>query len=99
MSLEIRPVSPEELPAFWRTIHLPFGERPNDAQFESWRELVELDRTLAVFDPEEDHQIVATGGAYSFELTLPGGTTLPAAGVTLRWVYGQRTGVRACSPL
>jgi predicted acetyltransferase len=84
MSLEIRTVSFDELPAFWRTIHLPFGERPNDAQFESWRDMVELDRTLAVFDPEEGQQVVATGGAYSFELTLPGGATLPAAGVT--WV-------------
>jgi predicted acetyltransferase len=84
MSLEIRPVSLEELPAFWRALHVPFGERPNDAQFESWRELVELDRTLAAFDPEEGHQIVASAGAYSFDLTLPGGATLPAAGVT--WV-------------
>jgi predicted acetyltransferase len=82
MSLEVRSVSPEELPSFWQALYVPFGERPNDAQFESWREQVELDRMLAVFDSDEGQQIVASAGAYSFELTLPGGATLPAAGVT-----------------
>jgi predicted acetyltransferase len=82
MSLEIRPVTTEELPTFWRALYVPFAERPNEAQFETFRQVAELDRTLAVFDSEAGHQIVGSAGAYSFELTLPGGATLPAAGVT-----------------
>src|SRR5215469_1581591 len=82
MSLEIRPVTHDELPAFWRAAHISFGERPDEAQFESWRELLEVDRTLAAFDPDEVDAIVASAAAYSFKLTLPGGTTVPVAGVT-----------------
>src|SRR5690606_8896893 len=40
----------------------------------------ELDRTIAAI---ADDTIVATAGAYSFDLTLPGGAIEPAAGVTI----------------
>jgi predicted acetyltransferase len=82
MSLSMRPITPAECRAFWYAIHVSFGERTNDHLLERWQALVEYDRTLAVFDPA-DH-IVATAGAFSFDLTLPGATTLPVPGVT--WV-------------
>ena len=42
---------------------------------------VEFDRSVAAFD---GGMLVGTTGAYSFQLSVPGGRTLPAAGVT--WV-------------
>ena len=50
-----------------------------DEDIEDWRRQTELDRTLAAFDGGE---VVATAGALSVELTLPGLTSVPAAGVT-----------------
>ena len=43
-------------------------------------EMSAVDRTLAAFDGDE---IVANGGAYTFELTVPGGARVPTAGVTV----------------
>ncbi len=84
MTFEIQSVTPEEYRDFWYAIHVPFGERPAERSFESLRSLVEFDRTLAVRDSDFGDRIVATAGAYSMELTLPGATMVPAAGVT--WV-------------
>ena len=58
-----------------------FGERFEPARFELDWTSVELDRTLAAF---EGDKIVGTGRLYSFELTMPGGRLLPAAGVS--WI-------------
>jgi predicted acetyltransferase len=79
---ELRPVTPEEVPAFTRVDLAAFGERPPDpARLElDWTSL-ELDRTLAAFDGDE---IVGTGRLFSFELTMPGGRLLPAAAVS--WI-------------
>ena len=81
--LTIRPITAEEMPAFVRADWSAYSMRPTDAEMERSRlELgAELERTLATFDGD---QIVATASALSFDLTLPGLTTLPAAGVT--WV-------------
>ncbi|MGO8951179.1 MAG: GNAT family N-acetyltransferase [Ktedonobacterales bacterium] len=84
MTFEIRSITPEEYRSFWYAIHVPFGERPTERSIEAWRTTLEFDRTLAVLDSNAGNRIVATTGAYSLELTLPGGTMLPAAGVT--WV-------------
>lgn len=84
MPFEIRSITPEEYRAFWYAIHVPFGERPTEQSIEVRRPSVEFDRTLAILDADSDNRIVATAGAFSLELTLPGGNMLPAAGVT--WV-------------
>ncbi|MEU6775674.1 GNAT family N-acetyltransferase [Streptomyces sp. NPDC046759] len=44
------------------------------------KSLTEFDRSLAAWDGEE---IVGTAGAFSFRMTVPGGTAVPAAGVTM----------------
>jgi predicted acetyltransferase len=75
----IRTIAPEEFDAL--------GEVPAHAFLESWpaeaiereRRIVEYDRTIAAFDGE---QMVGSGSAYSFQLTVPGGA-VPAAGVTM----------------
>lgn len=79
MELDIRPITPEEFPAFIRTNEAAFGHVSSEEEIERWRSLFEIDRTLAVFD---EGRIVGTAGAFSFELTLPGQRLLPVAGVT-----------------
>ncbi len=61
-------------------------EVPAHAFLESWppealeheRQVTEYDRTIAAFDGKE---MVGSASAYSFQLTVPGGS-LPAAGIT-----------------
>lgn len=79
MDFQIRPVTSEEQTAYVRAMETAFGEHATDDAIEWSRAVAELDRTLAVFDGD---QIVGTAGAYTFELTVPGPATLPAAGVT-----------------
>ena len=65
----------DELPAFTRTDLIAFGERMDRARLElDWTSL-ELDRTLAASTATRSR----TGRLFSFELTMPGGTLLPAA--------------------
>ena len=80
--MHIRPVTDDEFPTFTRVLHGAFGTVVTDDDIAHGREgLGTLDRTLAAFDGDD---ITGTAAAYSFELTLPGLTSLPAAGVT--WV-------------
>jgi predicted acetyltransferase len=58
-----------------------FGDDDSPEVREYERRFFEFDRSLAAFDGGD---LVATAGAFSFDLTLPGLTTVPAAGVT--WV-------------
>lgn len=76
---ELRAITDEEYPAWSRSVVLAFGHHASDAEIEDHRIAFERDRSLATFDGGE---IVGTAGAFSFDLTLPGGTTTPVAGVT-----------------
>jgi predicted acetyltransferase len=95
VDLELRPIADEEYPAWSRTIERAFGAQPSNQEVEDWRLVFERDRSLAVFDGRE---IVATTGAVSFDLTLPGGTVTPVAGVTavaVRTTHRRRGLLRA----
>jgi predicted acetyltransferase len=95
VDLELRPIADEEYPAWSRTIERAFGAQPSDQEIEDWRLVFERDRSLAVFDGPD---IVATTGAVSFDLTLPGGTVTPVAGVTavaVRTTHRRRGLLRA----
>ncbi len=81
MQLEIRPITPDEFTQFRRVSSAAFGEVPGEDTLDEARRGFELERGLAAFDAG---RIVGTAGAYSFDLTLPGLTTLPVAGVS--WV-------------
>jgi predicted acetyltransferase len=78
----IRPVSSDEFDGFSAVVMHAFHGSPLS---EEDRELavsrLEFDRSLAAFDGPLQ---VGIAGAYSFRLSVPGPTTLPAAGVT--WV-------------
>jgi predicted acetyltransferase len=78
VDLEIRRVSPEEYERFLVTLESAFGHVPSEEEIRLERALVELDRTIGVFDGPDP---VGSTAAYSMELTVPGGT-VPMAGVT-----------------
>jgi predicted acetyltransferase len=73
----IRTATAETMEAFAAPLNLAFAEMPDPGDEE--RRLWEPDRIIAAFDGE---QPVATAGAITFRLTVPGGEA-GAAGVTL----------------
>jgi predicted acetyltransferase len=75
----LRPVTPEEWPAFARAMADAFAEEPPSG-WEKVPAVAELDRSLSLWDGD---RVVATSGVYSMELTVPG-AVVPCAGVT--WV-------------
>lgn len=79
MDYQLRPVTEDEWPAFVRAVQAAFGGHPTDEEYDEWRPVFELDRTLCAF---EDDRIVGNAGAYSLELTVPGNATVKMAGVT-----------------
>ena len=85
MAINIRPVQEDEFPAFARANGTAFGYEPILERLEDTKTMLELDRTLAVFEGEE---IVGTTAICSFDTTTPGGS-LPTAGVT--WVSVKPT--------
>jgi predicted acetyltransferase len=78
--LQLRPIDIEELPAFADEAGRAFGEEGSETSLASLHARFEADRSLAAFAP--DGRIVATSGAYSFDLALPGGLTAPCAGIS-----------------
>lgn len=79
MKLELRPITEDEHPSWSRWIGRAFGDDNDDERIAAWRKITELERTIAALDGGE---IVGTAGAFTYEMALPGGATLPAAGVT-----------------
>jgi predicted acetyltransferase len=78
MDVEIRPVTNEEFENWIRAIERAFGSYPRDEELAAHRPLFEPDLSLAAF---EGSDIVATAGAFSLALTIPGGR-VPMPGVT-----------------
>ena len=79
VDLELREITDEEFSAFARVTEGAFGHQPSDQEIEDWRARSAGDHLWAAFD---DGEIVATGGAFAFDLTVPGGATVPAGGLT-----------------
>lgn len=92
MDVEYRAITADEFEAFGRVDIIAFGQAPFRPEMPTGFALSELDRTRAAFVGDE---IVGAGRNYSFELTLPGGAIVPAAGVS--WISvlptHRRTGV------
>lgn len=79
-SLQLRSVTEDEFPAFAKAVALAFGEDASSQEaVAAWRAVTEFDRTLAFF---EGDRIVGNAGAYSFDMSLPGGRSARCAGVT-----------------
>lgn len=79
MQIEVDGIAVDELDAYRWVSAVAFASPPSDEADATSRAVLEVDRLLAA---RHDGRIVGTAGAYSFELTVPGGATLPAAGVS-----------------
>jgi predicted acetyltransferase len=79
VSIEVRNIDADEFEAWDALITTTFGYDPRQEDLEFFRSRNELDRALAAYDGAE---MVGTAGAISYEIRLPGGATLPAAGIT-----------------
>ena len=84
MSFEIRPVrDKDEFARAFYAIGQYFGAPPKEDMIDRWLQYFELARMHAGFDGKE---IVGGAGAFTFDLSVPGGS-LPCAGVTVVGVY------------
>lgn len=81
MGYEICEITHDNLPELHRVVSTAFGEEVKDERVADENLTVELDRMIGVADGGD---LVASAGAYSLDLTLPGGNAIPMAGVT--WV-------------
>lgn len=81
MGYEIREITAENLPELHRVASTAFGEEPKQERIDDEHLVIEYDRMIGVADGE---QLVASAGAYSLEVTVPGPNVVPMAGVT--WV-------------
>jgi predicted acetyltransferase len=79
VDFDLRPVTEGEVSGFLRCSEGAFGVQLDDEAVEVEAAGVEVDRSLAVLDGDD---IVATAGAFSFEMTMPGLGTTRAAGVS-----------------
>lgn len=81
MEIELRPIAPDELAAVMRLDDRAFGVRATAEEVESRRAMFVFDGSLAAM---VNGEMVGSAMAYNFELTLPGGVSLPVPGVS--WV-------------
>ncbi|MGW3328383.1 GNAT family N-acetyltransferase [Streptomyces virginiae] len=80
--MEIRSTTDEDLDVFVDTVHAAFGRFP-ETPIEGgglWWSALEMDRCMLALTA--DGRPVGTAATHAFELTLPGETLVPAAGVT-----------------
>jgi predicted acetyltransferase len=80
-SITLRRATAADLPAMADADGRSFGMHYSDDDLDDIRRLFDPDRFVLAEEPGE---IVGITGSYPFEVTLPGGGRLPAAGVT--WV-------------
>ncbi len=76
----IRPTHADEFEDYARVGERSFGEEPSADTIAMWRALVDYERMLAAVDATDT--IVATAGAMTFDMALPGGQRLGCAGIT-----------------
>jgi len=81
VAYEIVEINEDNLMDLHRVAHTAFGDQFRQERVDDENLVVEFDRMMGVADGAD---LVASGGAYSLELTLPGGNLVPMAGVT--WV-------------
>src|SRR5690349_7159326 len=80
MDIVIRPIAADELATFHTVEARGFGDpRGSEELLALDRLVMELDRTVAAFDGD---QLVATNLSFAFDMTVPGGGTISAGGVS-----------------
>ena len=81
MTIEIRVPTEDQWPDLVRADGRSFGMVPTDAEIAERRPIIDLDRFRIAVD---SGRIIGVAGSFSFDVTVPGGATMPASGVT--WV-------------
>ncbi|GAA0977094.1 GNAT family N-acetyltransferase [Acrocarpospora macrocephala] len=79
MNHPIRPISEAEWPAFIAVLEEAFAVTFHPVEIERFKALTPMERTLAAFDADLPVGVTAI---FDFDMTIPGGTRLPVAGVT-----------------
>lgn len=79
MTFTVRPITEDERPEFRRLMGLAFGFDPPNEGLEPFKAILEIDRTVSAFDGD---QMIGTAGAFSLDLTVPGGRAA-VAGTTM----------------
>jgi predicted acetyltransferase len=77
VTVQVRPITESEWPAFAAIDYEAFNSS-HPAAADRWREVAEIDRSLAAFDGD---LMVGCAAAITFTMTVPGGP-IPVAGVT-----------------
>lgn len=81
MTTDLRTLAKTEWDTWYGALDVAFGGVPESREEqELWRELVEFDRSMGVWDGDA---CVGAAGAFSFRLSVPGGALVDAAGVTM----------------
>jgi predicted acetyltransferase len=86
MNIEFRPAQEDEVNDFVRAEALGFGGHATEAYLTHGRNTLEADRTLAAF---EGDTIIGTSASHAFQMTVPGGASVPTAGIA--WVTVRPT--------
>ena len=73
------PTTDADLKAWYEPLAEAFGEDLTPDEIEAEKPFMELDRLINAFDGERR---VASSGAFSLRLTVPGGAVVPACGIT-----------------
>jgi predicted acetyltransferase len=80
VTVEIRAVPPSDARRWFESVNFAFAEHVEEEQWTLDSQIIPADRILGAYDGE---RIVGGGAAFSFEMTVPGGRTVPAGGVTM----------------
>lgn len=80
MSIEIRQCKDDELLRYIEVLGTAFGDPIPPGEIDRFRDILETERMVAAFD---EGRMVATSAAFTFEMTVPGGSSIPTAGVTM----------------
>ncbi len=73
------PTTEDELTAWYEPLSLAFGEEISPEEMAAERPMMDLARLINAFDGERR---VGASGAFSMQLTVPGGAVVPASGIT-----------------
>lgn len=90
---DLRVLRPDDWDQWYDNLLRAFGGMPESAEErELWKSLTELDRSVGAWDGD---LCVGSASAFTFQVTVPGGASVPAAGVTMVGVAGthRRRGV------
>ncbi|MET8028393.1 GNAT family N-acetyltransferase [Streptomyces avermitilis] len=81
MTTDVRVLRQDDWNLWYDTLIRAFGgvAEPSEER-ELWQTLTEFDRSIGVWDGDA---CVGTAGAFSFRVTVPGGASVPAAGITM----------------